>query len=86
MIVREYFSTRSDGVKLFKSVDVVVDANGNAVLDGKGNYIPTGLKIRKYIIGLNGKKIVFRDLYNDAIDVEKSPYKYEETDIPIEVS
>ena len=40
-------------------------------------YSDTGMRIRK--VGAN-------EIYDDAVDVEGSPYTYEETDIPIEVA
>ena len=80
---------RNDGVKLVRRLDVQVDENGNplfeeeTVVDENGNEakvmrpIPTGFKIRK--AGTN-------EFYDEAIDVENTPFKYEETTIPIEKS
>jgi hypothetical protein len=74
MVVIEFYRTRQDGVNLFKQLDVVVDENGIPVRDANGNYIPTGLMIRK--VGTD-------EIYDEAVDVESAPYTYEETDIPI---
>lgn len=57
MIIKEYFRTREDGVRLFKS------------------YSDNGVYIHK--IGTDEE-------YSEAIDIEGSPYEYEETDKPIE--
>lgn len=67
MIVPIPFGTRKDGVNLIKRID--------AVVDDKGNIIPTGFKIHK--IGTD-------EFYDSAIDVEGSLYSYEPTNIPIE--
>lgn len=75
MIVTKLFMTRKDGVDLYKRIDALVDKNGEPVEDKKGNLIPTGFKIRK--IGTD-------EVYDEAIDVDGTPYTYEETDIPIE--
>ena len=53
MIVKEYFMTRNDGVKLYKSY-----SDNNKIIH----------------------KIGTQEEYSDAIDVEDSPYVYEETD------
>ena len=57
MVRKDYYSTREDGVKLFRS------------------YSDQGVHIRK--LGTT-------QTYSEAIDVETAPYKYVETDIPIE--
>ena len=57
MIVREFYSTRKDGVNLFRTYS---DAN-------------------KYI-----RKVGTDEVYSEAIDIERAPYEYEETDKEIE--
>lgn len=57
MVLKDYHSTREDGVRLFRS------------------YSDQGVHIRK--LGTT-------QTYSEAIDVENAPYKYVETDIPIE--
>ena len=57
MIVREFYTERMDGVKLYRTYS---DSN-------------------KYI-----QKIGTAEVYSEAIDIENSPYKYEETDKEIE--
>lgn len=57
MILREYYLTREDGVRLFRT------------------YSDTNHKIMQ-------KPTMV--VYDEAIDVEKAPYEYEETDILIE--
>lgn len=57
MIIKEFYRTRNDGVRLFRTF-----SNSN-------------LKIQK--VGTD-------EVYDEAIDVEGSPYRYYETDIPIE--
>lgn len=84
MIITEYYRTREDGVKLNRTIDAKVDANGNPLRDEKGNLIPTGFKIQKVVVTWNGKRYKRDEPYNEAIDVEGKPYAYEETDIPIE--
>lgn len=76
MIVREFYSTRKDGVNLYRSIDAKVDENGEPLRDEYNQLIPTGLKIRK--VGTD-------EIYDEAIDVEGSGYTYTETDKPIEV-
>ena len=67
MVKREYYMTRNDGVKLYRTIDAVVDKNGNPILDEKGNLIPTGKMIMQLQTGVE---------YDEAIDVENSPYTY----------
>lgn len=67
MIITEYFKTRNDGVKLYKTIDAVVDENGNPVRDEKGNLIPTGKMIIQLQTGIE---------YSEAIDVESAGYTY----------
>lgn len=57
MIVKEFYRTREDGVRLYKTYS---DSN-------------------KYI-----HKIGTEEVYSEAIDVENSPYEYEETEREIE--
>ena len=87
MIKAFEFRTREDGVKLFRTLDTVVNENGEPVFEEKevtdahGNIVTvkepvsTGFKIHK--VGTD-------EYYDDAIDVEGAPFVYEETDIPIE--
>lgn len=56
MIIKEFYSTRKDGVKLFKTYS------------DEGFYI---------------KKIGTEEVYDEAIDVEGTPYTYEETETTI---
>jgi hypothetical protein len=76
MIVKEFYMTRKDGVNLYKSWDVATDKDGLPIKDNEGNYVPTGLMIRK---------VGTEEVYAEAIDVESAPYVYVETDKPIEV-
>jgi hypothetical protein len=75
MIIREYFKTRNDGVKLYKTIDAVVDEHGNPVRDENGNLIPTGKMIMQVQTGVE---------YSEAIDVENASYVYVETEHDIE--
>lgn len=87
MIITVFYRTREDGVRLNRTLDAVVDENGEPVFEDKevtdenGNTvivrepIPTGFKIRK--VGTD-------EIYDDAIDVEDAPYVYETTNVPIE--
>lgn len=63
---------REDGVRLIKRYDAVIVGYAE---NGKPIYKPSGYKIHK--VGTDS-------YYNEAIDIENAPYKYEETDIPIE--
>lgn len=56
-----------DGVNRVKRID--------AIVDDKGNIVPTGMMIRK---------IGTEELYAEAVDKEDSGYVYEPTNIPIE--
>lgn len=76
MVNREFYTTRKDGVNLYKHFDAVVDSYGIFARDENGNYIPTGFMIRK--AGTD-------EIYSEAIDVEGAPFVYVETDIPIEI-
>ena len=76
MILPFDYRIREDGVKLIRRLDVEVDENGEALLDGKKQPIPTGFKIHK--VGTD-------EIYDEAIDIENAPFEYEETDIPIEI-
>jgi hypothetical protein len=75
MILPFDYRTREDGVKLIRRLDVEVDENGEALLDGEKQPIPTGFKIRK--VGTD-------ELYDEAIDVENSGFTYEETNEAID--
>ena len=75
MIKREYFMTRSDGVRLYKTIDAVVDKNGNPILDEDGKLIPTGKMIIQVQTGAE---------YSEAIDVANAPFTYTETNKQIE--
>ena len=70
MVKRKYYMTRSDGVKLYKIIDAVVDKNGNPILDENGNLISTGKMIMQLQTGVE---------YDEAIDVENAPYTYIES-------
>lgn len=76
MIIKEFLRTRTDGVKLYRTIDAAVDENGNPVRDEEGKLVPTGFKIKQVETGV---------AYNQAIDVEGAPFTYVETDLPIEV-
>ena len=67
MVIREYYKTRNDGVKLYRTIDAVVDEHGNPVRDEKGQLIPTGFDILQVETGIP---------YSEAIDVENAPYTY----------
>lgn len=75
MIVREYYKTRKDGVKLYISLDALVNENGEIVKDELGKPIPSGFYIVQNETG---------NMYAEAIDVENSPYTYSETTEVIE--
>ena len=75
MILPFDYRTREDGEKLVRQLDVEVDENGEPLLDGKNQPIPTGFKIRK--VGTD-------ELYDEAVDVENSGFVYEETNKRIE--
>ena len=70
MIYKEYFMTRKDGVKLFRTIDVIADENGNPILDSEGKVIPSGKMILQVETGIE---------YSEAIDVENAPYTYIES-------
>lgn len=53
MIVTEFYRTRTDGVKLYRT------------------YSDSGMNLRQVETGL---------VYGEAIDIEGSPYTYEETE------
>ena len=69
------YKIREDGVKLIRRLDVKVNANGDVLLDEYNQPIPTGFKIHK---------IDTDEYYDEAIDIEGSPFEYEETTIEIE--
>ena len=67
MVITEYFKTRNDGVKLYKTIDAVVNENGKPVRDEEGNLVPTGKMIIQQPTNIE---------YSEAIDVENAPYTY----------
>ena len=82
MIITKYYDTREDGVKLYRTIDAVVDENGTPIdengtpiKDEETNLVPTGFKIQK--VGTD-------EIYDEAIDVAGAPFIYEATDIPVE--
>ena len=75
MIYKEYYKTRNDGVKLFRTIDVIADKNGNPVLDNEGKVIPSGKMILQLPTNIP---------YSEAIDVENAPFTYAETNKQIE--
>ena len=75
MLYTYFHRTRNDGVKLFRTLDAVVDENGEIVKDENGLPIPRGFKI------LQNET---QRLYDHATDVENAPYTYSETDEKIE--
>ena len=75
MYIKEYDSTRKDGVRLFINIDALIDENGKIVRDKDGHPVPRGFKIMQNET---------QTPYDSAIDVENAPYTYSETDIPIE--
>ena len=77
MVLTEYYNTREDGVKLNRTIDAKADDNGNPLRDEKGNLIPTGFKIQKFVVTWNGKRYKKDDPYDEAIDIEGAPYEYE---------
>lgn len=57
MIKRDFYATRKDGVKLYRT------------------YSDSGMTVRQNETGAE---------YDEAVDVETTPYTYSETDTPIE--
>lgn len=76
MIVKEFIQTRADGVKLYRTLDVAVDENGEPLRDENGALVPSGYQI---------KQVETNRYYNSAIDVEFVPYHYRTTTVPIVV-
>lgn len=76
MIVKIYLRTRKDGVKLYRTVDALLDEEGKVVLDKDKNAVKRGY----YILQNETQRE-----YDEAIDVENAPYTYSETDKPIPV-
>lgn len=74
MIVKEFIQTRADGVKLYRTLDVAVDENGEPLRDENGALVPSGYQI---------KQVETNRYYNSAIDVEFAPYHYRSTTVPI---
>ena len=83
MKITEFYKTRSDGVKLYLTVDAKVDENGNVIYeeikDDKGEVIERKPVLRGYYILQNETQT----LYAEAIDVENAPYTYSVTSLPI---
>lgn len=75
MIKSVYYMTRSDGVRLYKTIDAVVNEFGVPIKDENGNLIPTGKMIIQLPTDIE---------YSEAIDVENAPYTYIESDKEIE--
>ena len=75
MILTEYYATRNDGVRLYKTIDAVVNEFGVPIRDENGNLIPTGKMIIQMPTNIE---------YSEAIDVENAPYFYVESDKEIE--
>lgn len=71
MVITEYYMTRNDGVRLFKTIDAMVDEYGNPIRDEYGNLIPSGKMIIQMPTNIE---------YSEAIDVETAPYYYIESD------
>ena len=74
MIITVPYNTRKDGVRLFLTIDVVVDEHGVPLYDENQQLIPTGL----YII-----QNETQCMYSVAIDVENAPFTYSNSNIPI---
>jgi hypothetical protein len=84
MIVRDFYRTRKDGVRLYYWVDALTDENGNVLYEKVIDDI-TGEIWRKPIArGFKIMQLPTRRLYDDAIDVENAPYTYIETNEKIE--
>lgn len=84
MILRDFYRTRKDGVRLYYWVDALTDENGNVLYEKVIDDI-TGEIWRKPIArGFKIMQLPTRQLYNDAIDVENAPYTYIETNEKIE--
>ena len=83
-VVREYYNSRKDGVRLFINIDALTNENGEVlympVYDEKGEMIGKKPIPRGFYIVQNetGEK------YTEAIDVENAPYTYRETNERIE--
>lgn len=75
MVITEYYMTRNDGVRLFKTIDAKVDENGNPRRDEDGNLIPSGKMIIQMPTHIE---------YDVAIDVEDASYTYIKSDKDIE--
>ena len=78
MIIAKFFRTRSDGVNPYRRIDALVNENNEPVdetgrvLKDEEELVPTGYKIHK---------IGTEEYYDEAIDVENTLFKYEETTI-----
>lgn len=71
MIYKNYYMTRTDGVKLFRTIDVIADGKGRPILNEEGKVIPSGKMIIQLQTGIE---------YSEAIDVENAPYTYVESE------
>ena len=84
MIVREFYRTRKDGVRLFYWVDALIDKNGNIVYEEVKDE-QTGEIWRKPVArGFHILQNETQTKYTEAIDVEDAPYTYSETDEKID--
>ena len=75
MIDTRYYRTRKDGVRLFRTVDALIDEQGEVILNDEGLAVLRGFYILQNETGIE---------YDEAIDVENAPYTYGETEHPIE--
>ena len=75
MIAKLFYKLDDDGVKLFKRFAVLENEFGMPLRDQDNNFIPSGFKIQK--VGTD-------EIYDDAVDVEDAPYRYIETNIPVD--
>ena len=75
MIDTRYYRTRKDGVRLFRTVDALINEYGEVILNDEGLAVLRGFYILQNETGIE---------YDEAIDVENAPYTYSETATPIE--
>lgn len=75
MIDTRYYRTRKDGVRLFRTVDALIDEQGEVVLNDEGLAVLRGFYILQNETGIE---------YDEAIDIENAPYTYSETEHPVE--
>lgn len=81
MIITKYYITREDGVRLYRTIDALVNEN-NEPIDETGRVLKDEEEL--VLTGYKIHKIGTEEYYDEAIDVENTPFKYEETTIPIE--